>query len=831
MFFSLASHSRRVLSVASIFLGMVTAAASAATVHGVVTDQTGAKVTGAVVVLVSEGKEVTRAVSLADGSFQLMTGNAGRFYLVTSAESFRQLETPGFYANSFDSVERNIVLEPAWVRQSIVVTATGTPTPQAQTGASTTVLGTLDLEQAQDLTSPLRQVPGAFVMQSGQNGANVSLFLRGGNSTANKILVDGVDAGQIGGYFDFGPLTTSSVERVEVYRGPDSNLYGANAAAGVVSVTTPHGTTPFPSILFRGDAGSFHSSHEELTVAGARKKLDYLGSFAWYQTSNDLPRDEYHVASSTANIGYALSAKTQLRATAHYGVDAAGLPNTYEFYQIADDGTERDQNLYLSGSVDNQTTDSLHNTLRYGATRKREQMNVWTNQGMDLDGKGTVWDASCYCTWGKAVSIKGANGYSTPVESVMLDFGPWGDWYANNRDTLVYQGDYKVTNHLAGLVGFNFENERGVYDFPAYLTRHVADRTNYNYLAAVHGDFKGRFYYSLGGSLEHYSLFGTETTPHAGFSLWALRPHKGILSGTRILFNYGDAVREPTLDNEFSSLYKFLADNGNAATAAQMHIGPLAAPRTRTYEGGLEQSFFTQHIIFKASYFHNQFNREMESVSARAIPSLIPNLTAAEETLLAGLIKSQSSLVISSQAYRAQGIESTIESGIGRNIFLRAGYTYLDAVVEHSYTSDNQALAAGTEVKIDGIPVGVYTALKGARPFRRPPHQGYFNASYSNSRITGIFSAAFTSRSDDSTFLSYMSENYDNSMLLPNRNLDHGYAKLDLGGNYRLRNWLSVYAQTENLLNQRHIAPIGYLSLPVGARAGLKLEWGPGSSK
>ena len=76
----------------------------------------------------------------------------------------------------------------------------------------------------------------------------------------------------------------------------------------------------------------------------------------------------------------------------------------------------------------------------------------------------------------------------------------------------------------------------------------------------MHGDFKNRFFYTLGGSLEHYSLFGMQTTPRAGFSYYALRPRQGVFSGTRILFNFGDAVREPTLTDEFGSLYHFLVE-------------------------------------------------------------------------------------------------------------------------------------------------------------------------------------------------------------------------------------------------------------------------------
>ena len=46
-------------------------------------------------------------------------------------------------------------------------------------------------------------------------------------------------------------------------------------------------------------------------------------------------------------------------------------------------------------------------------------------------------------------------------------------------------------------------------------------------------------------------------------------------------------------------------------------------------------------------------------------------------------------LTLNTEAYRAMGVEATVESGIGRYIFLRGGYTYLDAVIQRSYTNDD----------------------------------------------------------------------------------------------------------------------------------------------
>ena len=287
-----------------------------------------------------------------------------------------------------------------------------------------------------------------------------------------------------------------------------------------------------------------------------------------------------------------------------------------------------------------------------------------------------------------------------------------------------------------------------------------------------------------------------------------------------------------TSTDQFGSLYAFLAKNNDQTLAAQLGIGPLAAPTVRTYEGGLAQGFFSDRIIFRASYFHNQFGREIEYVGGVLLPNLIPGLTAAQkqalETALGYYYTNDYGLTVNTEAFRAQGIESTVESGIGRNIFLRGGYTYLDAVVQRSFDSDNEALVGGYAPSYQGIPIGAISPLVGARPFRRPPHTGFFTASYAQKKITGVFTAAFASRSDDSTYLEYSDANGGNSLLLPNRNLDFGYAKLDLGGSYQLLTWLSIYAQGENLLSQQHIAPIGYPSLPMNFRAGLRIQWGLG---
>ena len=821
---------------ATILILLVTVISHAASVRGVVTDASGAKVTGASVSLISKDAVVASAVSASDGSFVLTTGTAGRFFLVVSAKSFRQLQTPDFYAGALASVERDLVLEPEWVRESIVVTATGTPTPQPQTSGSTAVLSPLDLAQRTDLVSVLRLMPGAQVVQVGQMGAQTSLFVRGGDSDDNKVLLDGVDVTDLGSQFNLGPLSTTAVESTEVYRGPDTSLFGAGAMTSVVSATTPHGTTSFPSLLFEGDAGNLFTSREQFEAAGSHKKLDYLGAFSWLQTNNDLPNDKYHLATSAANLGYSLSSTTQIRGTAHYGVSATGVPNAWDFYQVADDSTQKDQDIYVSGSIDNQTTTSLHNNVRYGLARKREEINQWAPSG-ELIGNFDGFGDSAY--FGAPVTITGANGYSTSGQT-LLDATTTNDTLiVNNRDELDYQGDYRFTQHLAGLVGFRFENERGAEVYhsyfgappPTFTINDTDSRTNYDYRAAVQGDFKNRFYYHLGGSVERYSLFGTAASPQAGITYYVIRPRSGAFNGTRILFNFGKAVREPKLTDKVGSLYQLLLNAGEDATIQEFGVKPLAAPTVRTYEGGFEQAFLGQHLTWRASYFHNEFGKELESLSTSYISLLFPNDTPTQLQQLKTFFDTNGvfDLMTNTESYRAQGAETELESGIGASLFLRGGYTYTDTVVQRSFSGDNEALLNGFGFSYNGIALGSVSPLVGARQFRRAPHTGYFTATYANKRFTGVFSSAFASRSDDSTFLPFSDESGGNTLLLPNRNLDHGYAKLDLGESFQIFQWMDLYTQENNLLNNQHIAPLGYPSLPFTVRTGLRLRWGPGS--
>ncbi len=95
----------------------------------------------------------------------------------------------------------------------------------------------------------------------------------------------------------------------------------------------------------------------------------------------------------------------------------------------------------------------------------------------------------------------------------------------------------------------------------------------------------------------------------------------------------------------------------------------------------MAQSFLSERGLLRVSYFHNQYGRQIEPVPATEVPALLPQLSPSEQQELESLLSNAGDLDLNSQAFRAQGIESEVDYSVFKNLFLRGGYTYLDAVV------------------------------------------------------------------------------------------------------------------------------------------------------
>ncbi|HVG90682.1 MAG TPA: TonB-dependent receptor plug domain-containing protein, partial [Alphaproteobacteria bacterium] len=499
----------RSLCYAGLALAFAFAAISAVAennnIHGTVTDPLGAVVPEAQVQLFRESKLVGSTLTDSEGKYRFSPLAPGRYRVKTQAPSFAQQQSDAVYVGSSSDAAVDITLKVGNVSQQIVVSATGTSLPETQTGASIAVVTSDQFQYTPEVLEPLRQVPGVQVLENGQRGINESLFIRGGESKFNKVLLDGVPLNEIGGTVDFGGVFTTGIDKVEVLRGPNSVLYGADALAGVVNMSSLRGTSFTPQLSYAIDGGNFSSLHNDASLGGIFRQLDYFSEFGRYDGGNTSANPHFHNSTYSGNFGWTPGASTSLRLTVRRVAAKVDVPNAIDFFAIPDDSFQTEDNTYIGATLQNQTTSHWHNLLRYGAMRQNSEFVNPSPTGIPDPVFGNFL--------GNVVTIRGANGFTTTGQAI-LDFAgdyPQHFFILNNSDLLTFQSDYSFGAHLNALFAFNYENERGPKP---------AERNNYSYTGELHGSLWSRLYATLGVGVEKNAVFGLAATPRVSLAYY-----------------------------------------------------------------------------------------------------------------------------------------------------------------------------------------------------------------------------------------------------------------------------------------------------------------------
>jgi vitamin B12 transporter len=770
------------------------------TLHGVVHDPLGSLVVGASVELLQQNKVVASSKTSPDGTFHFEVSTSAEYRIRVSAVTFQPTTTPSVYVSASGTAELDITLATLALAQQITVTATGTPTPEAQTGASITVIPATDYRYMPEVQDPLRLVPGLQVTQTGQMGGTTGLSIRGGGTDANKVLIDGVPANTIGGGVEFANLATVGIDSIELLREPNSALYGSDALAGVVSLTSAHGTTPLPLLTYAGDTGNFHTYRNEVTAGVSLHQFDLYSAFARMDTSNNLPNSEFHNATYSGNFGWKPNLANDLRFTVRHIVVSGGQPNSIVFDGIPDDAVQTEHDNYYGVVWNDQTTSKWHNQIRYGGLRQNGSFNSGPGTGTP-DGFGD-FD-------GTIVTIKGANGYSVTGQAA-FQFPPRPSQFLTpaSRDFVSAQTDYHIGAHFLALGGFKYENESGSSGY-AGASPEMIQRGNYSYTIQFSGDVRNRLFYNVGTGLEDNGLFGFAGTPRASMAYYLARPSgASFLSGTKLHGSFGKGIKEPSIFQQTNSLYGDLPIG--SPLISQYKISQLGPENSRTFDGGIDQQLLSGRVRVGITYFHNEFTNGAQNVPQADLGQFgVPSALAADFPFGAYL---------NGAAFRATGVELETEYQINSRLFVRGGYTYTDAVVQHSVATPAQFTS------FPNIPIGAFAPLVGARPFRVAPHTGYFAINYSHPKFYASLTGTLVGKRDDSDFLT--DSNFGNSLLLPNRNLLGSYERLELGGGYQLTRRLNIYANVQNLLSEHYYEAFGFPSLPMTFRAGIKLSFG-----
>ena len=92
-----------------------------------------------------------------------------------------------------------------------------------------------------DTVQAIARITGLNVVQSGPTGQQTSVFMRGMNSNHTMVAINGVaikDHSTTGGLHDIGADFIKHVTGIQVVKGSQGTLYGANAVGGVINFIT-----------------------------------------------------------------------------------------------------------------------------------------------------------------------------------------------------------------------------------------------------------------------------------------------------------------------------------------------------------------------------------------------------------------------------------------------------------------------------------------------------------------------------------------------------------------------------------------------------------------
>ena len=436
----------------------------------------------------------------------------------------------------------------------LVVTATRVAQPASEVGQAVTVIDRAEIERRQTIvvSDLLATTPGVTVTRNGTLGALTGVRIRGAEADQTLVVIDGVrvnDPSSTGGGFDFGNLLSSSVERIEVLRGPNSVPWGSQAIGGVVNIVT---AAPTEGVQARANAeyGYADSVFASAGVSGKTGPVSgsltggYLRTDGISSAASGSERDGYRQYGATGRVGveFAPGIGLDLRgyfADSRVEIDDGFDPKTF----VVADGPAYGTTQELYGYA------GLHANLADGRFNNRVAFTI-----ADINRDN-------FSMPGGDVSFLG-RGRSERYE---------------------YQGDFRPLEQVREVAGVERENSR-FNDGSTYANTGIT--SVYGQLIVKPVDIL-----TLTGGVRNddHDTFGNHTTFGANAAL-ALR------SGTTVRASYGEGFKAPTL-------YQLFSAYGNRG------LDPETA---RNFDVGVEQAFLGDRVRAGATYFNRRTRNQID---------------------------------------------------------------------------------------------------------------------------------------------------------------------------------------------------------------------------
>lgn len=532
----------------------------AADVKGMVTDPSGAPVAGAQVAAVSQVGVILSQITDDLGGYDF---NVSPLYENVEL----RITAPGFQSVTAPLGAAAIRLELSPQTDSIRVTGSAIDIPASRQGGSVSIVTSAELRSRNEAQAVdvMRTLPGLTVSQSGARGTVGSVFIRGGESKYNLVLINNIPINSFyfGGLFDFSQVPSDFVSEISIARGPQSAVYGSYAIAGAVNFTT-RSPENGPSLDLIAEGGTHGENRFSGSGAALVHGLGLAGSVSSLNDSGPVRNSDYH----NQNVFAAVQRHFRTQNIFGFGVfntNDVGGPGPYG----------SNPKGYFSGL--DSVSRSRNNTSTYGL---HYQNDLTSSLRFDLT-TGFFLNNSFY------ISRFGT--------SYNKDLRPYGD----------ARGTWRVKPFWTVASGFSFDREEMKNTF-------VAASNGYNFPfrrdnEGIYTDnqfsFGGKLFINAGIREEIYQMPSVPANakgfpPRPVFparSYSRLNPRfsaaLAMANGLRIHGSYGTGIRPP-----------------GGSDMAFTNNPVLKPERIRSYDFGAEQRLLNNRASLSATWFYSRYD-------------------------------------------------------------------------------------------------------------------------------------------------------------------------------------------------------------------------------
>ena len=436
----------------------------------------------------------------------------------------------------------------------VVVTATPVATPVEQLGASVSVVPGEDFQTYHypTLDEALRSVPGVEIRRSGAYGKTTSVTIRGANANQVQVLVDGLRVkSPTLGQVDLSDISPDLIERIEVIRGPQSTLYGADAIGGVINIITRKGKGgPFQATI-QQEVGTYDTLVSRATVSGAWKILNYALSASHFESNGQFQNDETDANAISARVGATLPWDSTLDFVFRYNKNDVGVPVKGVF--------PGPQPIV---PIINRNARSQSETTIFSLEGKSRPVEWWETRG-------------------RLARYENSAGFQDPLDpGVDFDFATFSQVNVERREA-EWVNSFFIGKWSTSSVGLEHRREigenKGLFR-AATETRSVFFEQQLRFFE--------RLFLTGGFRIEDNSVFGTSTTERGSLSFLIKE------TGTRLRGSAGTGFRAPTFNDLFFPGF------GNPA---------LQPEESLSYDFGVDQKLWNNRIRLGLTYFQNNF--------------------------------------------------------------------------------------------------------------------------------------------------------------------------------------------------------------------------------